>query len=135
MAKLTLSDITSGYASITLLNSNFRAIKDAIENTVSRDGTNPNHMTADLDMNSQDILNAGNVSAQDIIVDGQSFSNAIIDVQNAAASAAVAAQAAVDAASIISGTSCCLDSATSFFDFGLITDTSPLFPTDFGSVA
>lgn len=134
MAKLTLTTISGGYASVSQLNNNFDLIETALENTLSRDGTTPNQMEADLDLNSNDILNAGDISAQDIIVDGQSFSDAITDAQNSAASAAVAAQAAIDAAAIISGTACCLDSATSFFDFGLITDTAALFPTDFGSV-
>jgi hypothetical protein len=57
MPKLTLTDIASGYASITELNNNFTAIETAIENTLSRDGTTPNQMTADLDMNGNAILN------------------------------------------------------------------------------
>jgi hypothetical protein len=134
MAKVTLNDTLSGYASITTLNENFAAIEAAFENTLSRDGTTPNHMEADLDMNSNDLLNVGDISAQDVIVDGQSFGAAITDAQNAAASAEVAAQAAIGAAAIVSAGTCCLDSATSFFDFGLITDTAALFPTDFGSV-
>lgn len=134
MAKIVLNDTISGYASVTVLNENFAAIEQALENTLSRDGTTPNHMTADLDMNSNDILNVGDISANDIIVDGQSFGDAITDVQNAVATAEVAAQAAIDAAAVVSGNACCLDSATSFFDFGLIVDTAALFPTDFGSV-
>lgn len=57
MAKVTLNDITSGYASVTVLNQNFAAIETALENTLSRDGSTPNQMTADLDMNSNRILN------------------------------------------------------------------------------
>lgn len=57
MSKLTINDITSGYFSTVALNDAFTAIETAIENTVSRDGTTPNQMTADLDMNSNRILN------------------------------------------------------------------------------
>lgn len=57
MAKLTLSAITSGYLPITTVNANWDAIETALENTLSRDGTAPNAMAADLDMDSNNILN------------------------------------------------------------------------------
>jgi hypothetical protein len=57
MAKLTLDDITSGYASVTVINSNNALIETALENTLSRDGTTPNSMAADLDMDSNKVLN------------------------------------------------------------------------------
>lgn len=57
MAKLALATITSGYASVDRLNSNFDAIEVALENTLSRDGTSPNAMEANLDMDSNRILN------------------------------------------------------------------------------
>lgn len=59
MPKITLDSVTSGYASNTLLNANFSAIEAALENTVSRDGTTPNNLTADLDMNSNLLINLG----------------------------------------------------------------------------
>jgi hypothetical protein len=55
--KLTLSTIGSRYASVAALNANFSAIATAIENTLSRDGTSPNALSANLDMNSNRILN------------------------------------------------------------------------------
>lgn len=57
MSKLNLNDITSGFGSKALHNTNNGLIEDAIENTLSRDGTTPNSMEADLDMNSHSILN------------------------------------------------------------------------------
>lgn len=57
MAKLVINNVTSGFYSTTALNDAFTAIETAIENTVSRDGTTPNQMTASLDMNSQRIVN------------------------------------------------------------------------------
>lgn len=60
MAKLTLTDLsslTNQTTAINQLNNNFTAIEQAIEKTLSRDGTSPNTMTASLDMNNQRILN------------------------------------------------------------------------------
>lgn len=57
MAKLTLTDITSGYALTTTVNANNALVEAAIENTLSRDGSTPNTMSAALDMNSYNINN------------------------------------------------------------------------------
>jgi hypothetical protein len=66
MAKLTLNAIGSRYGSIDALNDNFDLIESALENTLSRDGTGPNNMEADLDMDSNSILNADTVYASKI---------------------------------------------------------------------
>jgi len=60
MAKLTLNTIVAGYKATTALNSNSAATATAMEKTLSRDGTGPNTMTADLDMNGNSILNSAN---------------------------------------------------------------------------
>ena len=70
MAKLTLNTIGSRYGSIDALNDNFNAIEQAIENTFSLDGTSPNALETDLDMNSNDILNAGEVSTDTLRING-----------------------------------------------------------------
>ena len=74
MAKLTLSNVTniSGAESVALgvINANSDAIETALENTLSRDGTTPNSMGADLDMNNNDILNVDNIDANTITIDG-----------------------------------------------------------------
>ena len=61
MAKLTLADITAitgNEASvIAAINANSALIETAIENTLSRDGTAPNTMTADIDLNSNKVIN------------------------------------------------------------------------------
>lgn len=62
MAKITLATLTSNFASVANLNANFAAIVTAFENTLSRDGTATNTMTADLDMNSNAILNASSIT-------------------------------------------------------------------------
>ena len=72
MAKApTLTTVTSGYYSTTALNDNFSAIVNAFNNTVSRDGSTPNPMNSDLDMNSQDITNAGDVYSTRLYLRGQ----------------------------------------------------------------
>lgn len=62
MAKLTLFDLSSGSYTVDLLNANFALIETALENTLSRDGTAPNGMNANLDMNSYRILNLPNAA-------------------------------------------------------------------------
>lgn len=60
MAKLVLSNLSSlanETAAIATINANSAAIIAALEITLSRNGTAPNDMDADLDMDSNDILN------------------------------------------------------------------------------
>ena len=85
MAKLVLNNITSGYASVEALNDNFTLIETALENTLSRDGTTPNSMSADLDMNGRGILNATSV-----MVNGVNLATLTTVATAAAASAAAA---------------------------------------------
>lgn len=90
--KPTVTTITSGFASVTTLNANYEALRDAFDNTISRDGSTPNTMTADFDMNSNDILNVKSItdqSGKDIVA--QTKVNA-----DAAEAAKVATEAAAD---------------------------------------
>lgn len=86
MAKVTIvpiTTLTNSLSSVAAVNENFNRIAAAIEKTLTRDGTLPNNMTADLDMNSRDLLNVGIVDAQDILVDGATLEqrlNYIIEV-------------------------------------------------------
>lgn len=60
MAKIALGDVsnfTNETTSAGIINANSSLIKGAIENTLSRDGSTPNTMAADLDMDSNQILN------------------------------------------------------------------------------
>jgi hypothetical protein len=57
VAKITLSDLTTLSGAAAVINENNAALKTAIDNTLSRDGTTPNVMQADLDMNSNQIIN------------------------------------------------------------------------------
>lgn len=57
MAKLTLQDSDGTYVVQATGNSNNTLIETAMENTLSRDGTSPNQMEANLDMNNFRVLN------------------------------------------------------------------------------
>lgn len=90
--KVTLNDITNlsgnpGSAQ-TAINSNFQAIEDAIENTLSRDGTTPNQLNANLDANSKRIINLP------APVDDNDAAR-IVDVQDAIAGVATAATTSI----------------------------------------
>ena len=68
--KPTVTTVASGYYGRQALNDNFEALRDAFDNTLSRDGSTPNAMGADLDMNSNDILNAQTVNTEALRLDG-----------------------------------------------------------------
>lgn len=60
MSKITLTNLSSMSNSNTVMstiNSNNAILQTAMDNTISRDGTLPNQMTANLDMNSERIIN------------------------------------------------------------------------------
>lgn len=60
MSKITLNnvaDLTSSSTAQTTINTNFNTVQAAFDNTLSRDGTSPNTMGSNLDMNSNQILN------------------------------------------------------------------------------
>lgn len=73
MPKITLPDVMSGY-NLSAINSNFQKIEDELNNKVLyrqvQDGE-PNAMSENLDMNSNDILNAGVVSTGRLFIAGQ----------------------------------------------------------------
>jgi hypothetical protein len=56
--------------SINNINTNFQRVEEALQKTLGREGDNPNHMNADLDMNSNDILNVNELSADSITIQG-----------------------------------------------------------------
>lgn len=59
MAKVVLQTVAAGLGSADVINANFQAIAAALELLLSRNGTAPNQMEADLDMNGHALLNAG----------------------------------------------------------------------------
>mgnify|MGYP001546702536 CR=1 FL=1 len=78
MSKLSLIDVTnitgSESAAMSTINNNSQSIETAFENTLSRDGTSPNQMLSDLDMNSNDIMNVGTIDVEGITIDGVAVS-------------------------------------------------------------
>ena len=73
--KPTVTTIASGYTSTTTLNNNFEELRDAFDNTLSLDGSTPNAMQGDLDLNGNDLLNIG-----EIYVGGQNILNLLDNI-------------------------------------------------------
>lgn len=72
MAKVVPPTLDSGFGSVPLLNAFFAELAEQLDNTVSRDGTSPNNMTAELDMNSNRVTNlAPAVNNNDAVTLGQ----------------------------------------------------------------
>src|SRR5690242_6418188 len=73
MSKITLNNVGSlldATTAATTINDNSAVIVAAMDNTLSRDGTSPNQMGADLDMNSHNILNANSVTTKELTLNG-----------------------------------------------------------------
>lgn len=68
----TLTPLVSGY-NLAKIQTNFDALETALLDAVSRSGTTPNTMSADFDMNSNDILNVGNIDVTSITVSGETL--------------------------------------------------------------
>ncbi len=66
----SVTTISSGFASNTQLNTNFTAIQSAFDNTLSLDGSTPNAMGANLDLNGNDILNVNSATLDSLYVGG-----------------------------------------------------------------
>ena len=99
---LRLDSTTENDTAATLnINTNFENIQKAIENSLSRDGSTPNYMDADLDMNSYRIINVGTAVDDTDAVSYKQFKEetgaAVASASQAAASAAQAANSAQSA--------------------------------------
>ena len=100
---LRLDSTTENDTAATLnINTNFENIQKAIENTLSRDGSTPNYMDADLDMNSYRIINVGTAVDDTDAVNYKQFKDEIGEATVAASQAAASAtQAATSAQSAL----------------------------------
>ena len=87
--KPDITTIATGYYSRQALNNNFQNLKDGFDNTLSLDGSTPNAMGADLDLNGNNIIGAAG-----LLVNGTDY---LADVE-AAKAAALVAQAAAETA-------------------------------------
>lgn len=105
MAKVTITPISSTISNTAAntINNNLNALADAIENTLSRDGTIPNQMDADIDLNNNDLINVNLVDAQNLLIDGQDVQTFIDQAIQAAEDAEEAAQEAIDTVAEVSG--------------------------------
>lgn len=70
----TLGNPVSARAAI---NTNFTAIENAFDNTLSRDGAAPNQMEADIDMNGNDLLNVKRIDADELYKNGVPFEQTV----------------------------------------------------------
>lgn len=64
----SLSDITNITTGAPTINANNNEIENAFENTLSLDGSTPNSMAADLDLDSNDLLNVGVTNTSTLFV-------------------------------------------------------------------
>lgn len=87
--KPVITTLQSGFNSTETLNSNFEKLRDAFDNTLSLDGSTPNAMEADLDLNGNNIIGASG-----LLINGTDY---LADVE-AAKAAALVAQAAAELA-------------------------------------
>lgn len=73
----TLTDLTSltNSSAINTLNQNWDSIQEAFDNTLSRDGSTPNAMNADLDLNGNALLNVGTIDVSNLTLDGQTVTD------------------------------------------------------------
>lgn len=92
---LRLDSVTNNDTTATLtINTNFQALQEAMENTLSRDGSIPNYMDADLDMNSYKIINAGAPENDSDVITKGWFDQYVEDAAGASAAATAAAERA-----------------------------------------
>jgi len=100
-----LNKITTGF-NLSKINENFDLIVAALKDAVSRSASSPNTMTADLDMNSQQLINLGPTTMAGHAVSkahgDANYGGAVTTAAAASAAAAAASAAAIDAKITIS---------------------------------
>lgn len=105
----TVDNLENQTTAVGTINSNSTAISAALENTLSRDGTSPNTMTADIDMNSHTLLNltdpTNNQNPVTLAYGNAHYGNSLNSANAAAASAAAASASQTAAATSASNAS------------------------------
>lgn len=71
--KVNPNTITGGHGAVNDLNTNFTLVADEFDNCLSLDGSTPNSMTADIDLNNNDLINVNVVDATQVQVGGQAL--------------------------------------------------------------
>jgi len=99
MSKIgVLTDVTVIPSAAIAINSNYDTIVAAFDNTLSRDGSAPNQMEADIDLNNNDLLNVNVVNCEVLKVNGTDVTSDVTNVASIAATAVVAAGSAAASA-------------------------------------
>jgi hypothetical protein len=117
MSKVTLLDLSSAIASsiISAVNTNNIALRAALDNTLSRDGTTPNQMQATLDMNSNTIINLpAAIGATEPV---RKFEFDALSVSMTTSTAAAAASATAAAASAVAAAASAASASTTLVNF------------------
>ena len=109
--KANLNTIVNSTNSFSAINAELDKLNEQFENTVSRDGSTPNNMDADFDLDDNDLLNVGVINARSILLSGTSLTQSIADSQEDIAvsvsqASASAAAAAASAAAVSLGFIC-----------------------------
>lgn len=65
----SITPVSVGSASLAI-NQNLNRIAEAFDEVLSRDGSTPNEMKGDLDMNSNDLLNVRVIEVENLYVNG-----------------------------------------------------------------
>ena len=120
--KPTVTTLQSGFNSTEVLNTNFENVRDAFDNTLSLDGSTPNAMEADLDLNNNDILNANAliVNGSDVVAT-TAAALAAAQLAQTDADAAVVAAAASETAAALSETNAATSATTATTQAGIST--------------
>jgi len=94
--KPTVTTLASGFNSTDVLNTNFENLKEGFDNTLSLDGSTPNAMEADLDLNGNNLIGASGllVNGTDYLADVNTAKTAAQDAQTAAEAAETNAETA-----------------------------------------
>lgn len=81
MAKIQLTPIGSfTQSAITTINANMDRIATTLDSLLSRDGTTPNQLVADLDLNDNDLLNVGICDVSKLFIDGVQWAGDDVEV-------------------------------------------------------
>lgn len=111
-----LPNITAGSTSAAKLNDAFTKIEDAFDNTLSLDGSAPNAMQVDLDMNGNDIVNVNGLYRNNInVLDALSSP---VSEYPAYYAASIAVMVALTKASLTDGVGCMVASYHSGYNRG-----------------